>query len=192
MSIDMKNVKSITLGGVSVNKIEDTSGNILWSGSTTATMNITVGSGKDITTTQYYNRIVLPSLSTIKSTLESKIGVTSSSINITKVELDESTLYWYNPYTSDNSRNAKATTSSSVNSGTTVLVSDYNSTQGAHQWGTSKIDVTNYLGSKLYGYYKGASGYTNFGNYSSSNSGNFCTSNRTVKPEFTLVVTYEY
>ena len=32
MSIDMKNVKSITLGGVEVKKIEDTSGRLLWGG----------------------------------------------------------------------------------------------------------------------------------------------------------------
>ena len=32
MSINMANVKSITLGGVSVKKIEDTNGNVLWSG----------------------------------------------------------------------------------------------------------------------------------------------------------------
>lgn len=32
MSINMSNVKSITLGGVSVKKIEDTSGNVLWGG----------------------------------------------------------------------------------------------------------------------------------------------------------------
>ena len=192
MSINMSNVKSITLGGVSVKKIEDTNGRVLWGGSTTATINLTVGAGQDITTTQYYNRIVLPSLSTIKSKVASKTGISQSSINITKVKLDLSTLYWYNPYDSNDFRNAKATTSSSVDSGTTVLVSNYTTTKGVHNWIISIEDVTNYLGKTLYGYYKGASGYTAFGNYSSSNSGNFCKSgNSTVKPIFTIIVTYE-
>ena len=194
MSIIMKNVKSITLGGVSVKKIEDKNGNVLWGiKKQSTTINITIGESQDITTKQYYNRIVLPSISSIKSTVASKTGISSGSINITKVELDCATLYWFNPYDSNDYRNAKATNSSSVDGGTTVLISYSNNTRGAHQWSSSKTDVTKYLGKTLYGYYKGASGYVGFATYSQSNYGNFCKStNYTVKPTFTIVVTYEY
>lgn len=159
----------------------------------TATINLTVGSGQDITTSQYYNRIVLPSLSTIKSKIASKIGTSQSYVNITKVELDESTLYWYNPNNDTRLYSAKATTSSSVEGGTGVLYSTYRNyrDQGVCQWSSStKTDVTKYLGKTLYGYY--VSSYTqSFGNVSGSGSGNFCNSSGS-KPTFTLIVTYEY
>ena len=278
MSIIMANVKSITLGGVSVKKIEDTNGNVLWeevpvvsldyiriSGSyktrlhtgdafvfggtvrayytdgtsavvtssatfsgydmstagtytvtvsytedgvtrttsytlvvadiTTATINITVGASQDITTTQYYNRIVLPSLSTIKSKVASKTGISSSSITITNVQLDCSTLYWYNPNNSTRYYSAKATNSSSYSGGTTVTTSTSRNyrEQGVCQWSTSKPSVTNYLNTTLYGYYVSSfSSFTEaFDNYASAGAGNFCNSSG-VKPTFTLVVTYEY
>ena len=192
MSINMSNVKSITLGGVSVKKIEDKNGNVLWQENKThsATIELTIGSGQDITTTQYYNRIVLPSINTIKSTINSKQGI--SVTNITKVEFDESTFYWYNPNTSTSLYSAKATTSSSTTGGTGVLYSNYRNyrDQGVCQWGTSKIDVTNYLSKTLYGYY--VSSYTSsFGTYANSGNGNFCNSSGS-KPTFTLIVTYEY
>ena len=151
MSINMTNVKAITLGGQNVKKIEDTSGNVLWQMKSGGTINITVGKGQDITITQYYNRIGLPVLNTIKSKVANKIGVTSSSINITKVELDCSTLYWYNPNTSTTYLGAKATTSSSPDSGTSVLFANSQNykTEGVCQWSGSKTDVTNYLGKTL-------------------------------------------
>ena len=192
MSINMSNVKSITLGGVSVKKIEDTNGRILWKDNTMETINITVGAGQDITTTQYYNRIVLPSLSTIKSKVASKIGSSSDYVNVTKVEFDESTFYWYNPNTSTSLYSAKATTSSSTTGGTGVLYSNYRNyrDQGVCQWGTSKIDVTNYLGKTLYGYYVHST-TSSFGTNANSGNGNFCNSSGS-KPTFTLIVTYEY
>ena len=193
MSINMANVKSITLGGVEVKKIEDTSGNVLWGGSTTATINITVGASQDITTTQYYNRIVLPSLSSIKSKVASKIGTSSSNVNITKVEIDCSTLYWYNPNNSTSYLGAKATTSSSLDSGTSVLFANSQTyrTQGVCQWSTSKTDVTKYLGTQLYGYWQNRNGYSQFNNYANAAGyGNFCNSSGS-KPIFTLVVTYQ-
>ena len=67
MSIIMKNVKSITLGGVSVKKIEDKNGNVLWENKNISTINSTVSYGQDITTTQYAEGIVLPSSNDIKS-----------------------------------------------------------------------------------------------------------------------------
>ena len=192
MSINMKNVKSITLGGLEVKKIEDKNGNVLWQENKThsATIELTIGSGQDITTTQYYNRIVLPSINTIKSTINSKQGI--SVTNITKVEFDESTFYWYNPNTSTSLYSAKATTSSSTTGGTGVLYSNYRNyrDQGVCQWGTSKIDVTNYLSTTLYGYY--VSSYTSsFGTSANSGNGNFCNRSGS-KPTFTLIVTYEY
>ena len=92
MSINMSNVKAITLGGRNVKKIEDTNGNVLWkvpgSDITTGTINITVGSGQDITTTQYYNRIVVPSLNSIKSAVANKSSISQSNIlSIDTVEL---------------------------------------------------------------------------------------------------------
>lgn len=92
MSIIMSNVKAITLGGQNVKKIEDKNGNVLWkvpgSDITTATINITIGSGQDITTTQYYNRIVVPSLTTIKNVVANKASISESNIvSIDTVEL---------------------------------------------------------------------------------------------------------
>ena len=92
MSINMSNVKAITLGGRNVKKIEDTNGNVLWkvpgSDIKTGTINITVGSGQDITTTQYYNRIVVPSLNSIKSAVANKASISESNIvSIDTVEL---------------------------------------------------------------------------------------------------------
>ena len=148
MSINMSNVKSITLGGVQVKKIEDTSGMVLWSGSTTATINITVGASQDITTTQYYNRIVLPSLNDIKSKVASKTGISSSAINITKAELYLSTLHWYNDYVSDQRPYFSLSTSSPSYFGGGTTRSD----SGNYQWDSYNLDVTNYLGKTLYGY----------------------------------------
>ena len=188
MSINMANVKSITLGGVEVKKIEDTSGRILWGGSTTATINITVGASQDITTTQYYNRIVLPSLSSIKSKVASKIGSSSSGINVTKVELYLGTLYWYSDYASKDTPYLSLSTSNP----------DYfgggrrRSQSGIYNWDTYKIDVTDYLGKSLYGYRINNDGFYEFNNSSSSGS-RFCTSSSSsTLPTFTLIVTYEY
>lgn len=186
MSIIMKNVKSITLGGVSVKKIEDTNGRVLWGGSTTATINLTVGKGQDITTTQYRNRIVLPSISTIKSKVASKTGLSSSAITIKKVELDLSTLYWYNDYYSDQTPYFSLSTSSTsyFGGGTTIT------TTGIFNWGSYRLDVTNYLGKTLYGYRNTNGGYYEFST-SSYQGSRFCTSSSSsTLPTFTLIVTY--
>ena len=56
----------------------------------TGTISFTVGAGKEIDRTQYYNKLSLPYASTIKNKIMDIIGVNSSQyINITKVELDE-------------------------------------------------------------------------------------------------------
>lgn len=159
----------------------------------TGTINITVGEGQDITSTQNYNKLFIPYASSIKNKIMDITGITSQQyINITKVELDGTTLYWYNPNDSTKLYNAKATTSSSIDGGTGVLYSEYRNyrDKGVCQWSSSKTDVTKYLGKSLYGYYNGASGYVAFATYSSSNYGNFCNRSGS-KPTFTLVVTYE-
>ena len=196
MSINMKNVKSITLGGVSVKKIADTSGRVLWELKNGSTINITVGSGQDITTTQYYNRIVLPSLSSIKSAIATKTGISSSSITIKKVELDLSTLYWVESISGYSERRPYFSLSTSspsyFGSGTTRR-----SDSSEWNWGGYKLDITSYLKTStvaLYGYsyevtysphtyqqFQAYSGYTPaFSNRSGSG-----------KPTFTIVVTYE-
>lgn len=92
MSINMSNVKAITLGGQNVKKIEDKNGNVLWklpgSDIPTGTINLTVGSGQDITIGQYFNRIVTPSLNNIKSAVANKASISESNIvSIDTVEL---------------------------------------------------------------------------------------------------------
>lgn len=187
--IDLTKVKDIVHNGKHVKKIEDKNGRILWEiKKNSATINITVGKSQDITTTQYYNRIVLPSLSSIKSAVASKIGMSSSNINVTKVELDCSKLHWYNDYFSSQTPYFSLSTSSPsyFGSGTT------RSESGNYQWGSYELDVTNYLGKTLYGYRKTGSIYNTFSTSSSSGS-RFCSSSSSYsKPTFTLVVTYEY
>lgn len=92
MSIIMSNVKAITIGGQNVKKIEDKNGNVLWklpgSDITTGTIDLTVGEGQDITAPQNYNRIVVPSLTTIKSAVANKASISESNIvSIDTVEL---------------------------------------------------------------------------------------------------------
>lgn len=92
MSIIMSNVKAITIGGQNVKKIEDKNGNVLWklpgSDIQTGTINLTVGEGQDITAPQNYNRIVVPSLTTIKSAVANKASISESNIvSIDTVEL---------------------------------------------------------------------------------------------------------
>ena len=193
MSINMTNVKSITLGGVSVKKIEDTNGNVLWENKGESTINLTVGSGQDCTSTQYLNAIRIPSSDTIKRAIASKIGIASFGINVKKVELDLSKLYWYNdlrgeyaPYLS---------TSSSITSSTTYFCEGATVTSSyVFQWGNSKYDVTKYMNTRLFGYrynYNYDQWHPKYTAFSDS-SAKFCQRNGTGLPIFTIVVTYEY
>ena len=189
MSINMANVKSITLGGVQVKKIADTNGNVLWGNEKqSATINLTVGKSQDITTGQYYNRIVLPSLSSIKSNIASKTGISSGSINITKVELDLSKLYWYNDYGSTQTPYFSLSTSSPSYFG----MGSQRTTTGKYKWSSGELDVTNYLDKSLYGYRETRDIYNTFSTSSSSGS-RFCArSSSYTKPTYTIRVTYEY
>ena len=198
MSINMSNVKSITLGGVSVKKISDKNGNVLWGNSTqTATINLTVGAGQDCTSTQYLNAIRIPSSGTIKSAISNKTGVPYNYINVKKVELDLTTLYWYN------GRSGKhyptLSTSSSSTSSTTYFASGIDRTSSyVFQWADYKYDVTKYMNTKLFGYSYNYNydqwnpKYSSFSDSSSSSGSKFCQRNGTGLPIFTIVVTYEY
>ena len=165
----------------------------------TATINLTVGtngSGQDATGVQYFNAIRIPSENTIKNAIASKIGTASFGINVTKVELDLSTLYWYNDRS--NYQVPKLSTSSSSSSSTTYFGSgtERRDRTGLYQWGTYKIDVTKYMNTRLFGYNYGSymydQTYYSFSDSSSSGS-RFCTSSSSsTLPIFTIVVTYEY
>ena len=155
----------------------------------TGTKTLTVGEGQDITTTQYRNYLFIPYASSIKNAIMGDIGVTTQAyINITKVELDLSTLYWYNDYYSTQTPYFSLSTSSPsyFGSGTT------RSSTGIYQWGSYKLDITKYLGKSLYGYRSTNGVYNEFSSSSSSGS-RFCTSSSSsTLPTFTIVVTYEY
>ena len=195
MSINMSNVKSITLGGVSVKKIEDTNGNVLWQYNNTATISLTVGAGQDITSTQYLNAIRIPSSNTIKAAISKKTGISSNNINVKKVELDLSTLYWYND--SSGKYAPYFSTSSSITSSTTYFGGGETVTSSyVFNWTNYKLDVTKYMNTRLFGYKYNY----NYGPYAakyipfseSGNSGSrFCQSYGSGLPIFTIVVTYE-
>ena len=195
MSINMSNVKSITLGGVEVKKIADTNGNVLWENKGESTINLTVGEGQDCTSTQYLNAIRIPSSSTIKQAISNKTGVLYDNIKVTKVELDLTTLYWLTD--SSGKHYPVLSTSSSITSSTTYFCGGIDRTSDyVFEWSNSKYDVTNYMNTKLFGYRynynydqwypKYSQFYTNIGE-----GPTFCQSYGSGLPIFTIVVTYE-
>ena len=193
MSINMSNVKSITLGGVSVKKIQDKNGRMLWGKDTNSTINLTVGEGQDCTSTQYLNAIRIPSSGTIKSAISNKTGIDYNNIKVTKVELDLTTLYWRNEYTG--TQTPMLSTSSSNTSSTTYFCSGIDRTSSyVFQWSNYKLDVTKYMNTRLFGYCYEYDRYnpryrqfvTTIGEGSS-----FCQSYGSGLPIFTIVVTYE-
>ena len=191
MSINMTNVKSITLGGVSVKKIEDTNGNVLWENKNGTTINLTVGEGQDCTSTQYLNAIRIPSSGTIKTAISNNTGISYDYINVKKVELDLTTLYWRNEYSGK--QTPKLSTSSSNTSSTTYFASGIERTSSyVFEWSNYKLDVTKYMNTRLFGYsYEYDRYYPRYRQFSDSGS-RFCQSNGTGLPIFTIVVTYEY
>ena len=156
----------------------------------TATINLTVGAGQDITTSQSFNELSIPSKSTLQSTIASKIGTSSIGINIKKIEIDLSTLYWYLSDSDD-----RYTPYFAWIDLTDYILDDSAGTQvkgiGIKKWGSSYYNVTSY--SSLYGYRNGyAVGLYSFKNSSSSGS-RYCTSSSSsTLPTFTIRVTYEY
>lgn len=199
MSINMSNVKSITLGGKNVKKIEDINGRVLWEINNGSTMNITIGAGQDIDVTQYYNRLQIPRISQIMSFIGKKIGVSSSSIKITNIQIDGSTLYWNNinsgeqtPYLSF--QPSVSSTTKYFGGGSTV------SSTGINHWSSSIVNLDGInldppSNSVLYGYVRSNStgSYYQFSSYSSGTNNRFCNSSSySTLPTFTIVVTYEY
>ena len=200
MSINMSNVKSIRFNGYSVKKIEDINGNVLWEDKNI--MNITVGAGQDITTTQYADGIVLPSLNDIKSKIASKTGISSSSITITSINIQDNTLYWrvgsnYNNGTTYygilSTNGSQASTSAPISQSESHIYT-WNSSP------TSYTDVFYYMYPSstrtLYGYIGTRSdeiGTPFVTSRYNNNEAHFCSStNAYALPTFTLIVTYEY
>ena len=114
----------------------------------------------------------------------------SLELNIKKIEIDLSTLYWYLSDSDD-----RYTPYFSWINQSNYILEDSAGTQvrgtGIKQWGSSYYNVTNQ--SSLYGWRKGyAVGLYKFSTSSSSGS-RFCTSSSSsTKPTFTIRVTYEY
>ena len=161
----------------------------------TGTINLTVGEGQDITSTQYLNAIRIPSSSTIRNAVASKIGTESFGINVTKVELDLTTLYWLTDTTEK--VYPLLSTSSSVSSSTVYFCGGTDRKQDyVFQWSNYKLDVTKYMNKRLFGYrynYNYSNWIPKYTQFSESGSGpKFCQSNGTGLPIFTIVVTYEY
>ena len=156
----------------------------------TATVSLTVGAGQDVTKTQHYNEIVFPSKNELKSKIASMIGTSSIGVNIKKIELDLSTVYWYLSDSDD-----RYTPYFSWINQTDYILEDSAGTQvkgsGIYKWGSSYYNITNQ--SSLYGWREGyAVGLYKFSTSSSSGS-RFCiSSSSSTLPTFTIRVTYEY
>lgn len=191
MSINMTNVKSITLGGQNVKKIADTNGNVLWENKGKSTISLTVGEGQDITSTQYLNAIRIPASWTIAREISNKTGVLQDNIKVTKVELDLTTLYWLNQYSG--TQTPMLSTSSSNTSSTTYFASgiDRNSMY-VFEWSNYKLDVTKYMNTRLFGYSYEYDRYNPRYRQFSDSGSRFCQRTGTSLPTFTIVVTYEY
>ena len=169
MSINMSNVKAITLGGLNVKKISDKSGNVLWKYNNpySSTIELTVGSGQDITTRQYYNRIVVPNLNSIKSAVANKSSISVSnivSIDTVELILGSNTLPCAVKHGTSSTRDTKirfflvlgsTITSTVLSRGSGAYTVDFASGNYANKYivgafcptwtGTNYIDITSYL-----------------------------------------------
>lgn len=202
MSINMSNVKRITLDGYKVKKIEDKNGNVLWESKNMSTINITIGDGQDITTKQYADGIVLPSLNDIKSTIASKTGISSSSITIESINIQNNTLYWrvgsnYNNGTTYygilSTEGSEASTSAPISQSEPHIYA-WNSSPNSYTdvfyylYTSSTRTLYGYIGTRIdeIGTPFVTSRYNN-------KEAHFCSStNAYALPTFTIRVTYEY
>ena len=194
MAVTMSNVKQIMHNNKEVIKIEDSLGHILWQKKKTiATINITVGEKQDYQTNQYPNRLVLPSLTGIRSKVASKIGTSADSINVKKVEMDWSTVYWYNADESFPFPRVALTAENPSFFG----IGNGRTRTGLYNWSTEIQDITDKLSSgrttAFYGYVWDAySGEIRKFSSSSSYGWRFCSSSSSSNlPTFTIIVTYE-
>lgn len=160
MSIDMTTVKEITHNNKEVVKIEDSNGNILWQKNVpvqTDTITLTVGSGQNITTTQYYDHIVIPSKNTIKNKINSLTGRTV--IDITNVKVGNlkalrtgyTTTPYYNRFMLLNGNSISSTVIEAGLRAWSIMQSGY-ANKTVYMFTTSssgttpkEVDITNYL-----------------------------------------------
>ena len=192
MSINMANVKSITLGGVEVKKIEDTNGRILWSGYTTATIELTVGANKSIDTPQSSTQLNLPSLDTIKSTINRKTGIVVR--NITKVEVyGGQPLYW-RPGSNSSIRPWLASNSSGSSPDSPSIIGNTSSSTSIKVFGSGYVDVTRIMSetstTPFYGWIQFGTS-TSWNRMDGNRYGELCNSSGNL-PTFKIRVTYEY
>lgn len=214
MPINLDNVTQIMHGDKEVIKIEDSHG-VIWEKAerptASATISVTVGASQNITTTQHYNYITIPSLNSIKSYIESN---TSRSLKgITTVGLYNLYFlrqYYTNAYYVRGFLLNGNTTSSDIiykMSGTTQFPSGSGADYGKTLIGTSTssaVDITSYLSSNntknIYGAYSGASTgssvpqtpTTMFSSTTGYQKTYFKKYVASAVPTFTLYVTYEY
>ena len=279
MSINMSNVKAITLGGQNVKKIEDANGNVLWevpsivqldyirlrdykkklptgsaftfdgtvrayytdgtyqtvtssttfsgynmstagsytvtasytedgitktttytltvANTSTATYNVTVGALQDIRITQYFNRIVVPSLGSLMSTIASKTRKEVYSVDAVKIGAN--TLKWCKQGSHPSDVYPFLLTGSTTSSTIIAVGRAYQFTEASStSFDYSDVDITSVYSSSggrtLYGAY-GTSNSTPTTMFSSSTGAytfHFCGSSVTTLPTFTLKCTYTY
>ena len=191
MSINMSNVKSITLGGVEVKKIADKNGNVLWENKNGSTIELTVGAGQDITTTQSSTQLNLPSIETIKSTINSKQGI--SVTKITKVEVyGGSPLYWKPGQSS--SRPWLASNSSGYSPESPYIIGETSSSTATQVFGSGYVNVTTLINdtntTSFYGWMQVGTSTTWY-RMNGGNRGKLCNSSGN-SPRYKIKVTYEY
>lgn len=281
MSINMSNVKAITLGGQNVKKIEDSNGNVLWeltpvvsldyielrgsyktklptgsaftfggtvrayytdgtyqtvtssttfsgynmstagsytvtasytedgitktttytltvANTSTATYSVTVGASQYITTTQYFNRIVIPSLSSISSTIASKTSREVYSVDAVKITANR--LYWCKQGSHPSAVYPFLLTGSTTSSTIVAVGSAYQfPNASSHSFSSSDTDITSYVYSSSTRSLYGAYGTTNttpttmFSSSAGAYAFHFCINgNVTTIPTFALKCTYTY
>lgn len=201
MAVDMSNVKQIMHNNKEVIKIEDSLGNVLWENKKGSTINIRIGSWQDISITQYFNKLQIPPMGEIRKYIASKIGVSMSQVKITNVQIDGSTLYWYN-YNKDTDEHTPYLSFQSGAWNDTVYFGggDTVSSTGLNPWSSGIVNLdgidvnNNNYPTILYGFtYSNSTGsYSVFKSSDSSTTNKFCQNSPYFEvPTFTIVVTYE-
>lgn len=214
--MDFSQIKAITIPEGSVKKITDSQGHVLWKKqgdrpTATASISITVGASKNITTTQYYNRICIPSINTIKSYIERTDNVQVKSIDTVLLNRVYFVRQYYTNayYLKGFILNGSTIDSEIVAFSSIVTFPSGTSTYGKAITSTSATggtDITSYLKTSsvkiFYGGFSGNSDRTKVSNTpllmfsSSTGSGSTHyvdgTYSATVLPTFGLRVTYTY
>lgn len=226
MSIDMTTVKEITHNNKEVVKIEDSNGNILWQKNVpqvlTDTISITIGAGKNITTTQHYAYITIPTKNTIKNYIANSTGRNVQNLTNFKVSGLKAMRRGYTTpatYIRYFLINGSTTSGTVIESGIRVynIGSSGQANQSSMMFTTTtsgitsaQVDITSYMPSsnttskKLYGAVSSASSNNPstttptrmFDGDAATNVEKFTDAavgtNSFVLPTFTLIVEYEY